>query len=58
MHMREEDDRRPDYIIKKEILSGLRVDYDVILAIDDRKQVVDMFREEGVTCLQCADNTF
>ena len=27
----------------------------VLMAVDDRKRVVDMWREEGVVCLQCDD---
>lgn len=27
----------------------------VLFAVDDRKRVVDMWREEGVVCLQCDD---
>lgn len=27
----------------------------ILFAVDDRKRVVDMWREEGITCLQCDD---
>ncbi len=52
--MRADKDQRPDNIIKGEILEQLRAeDRDIAFAVDDRQQVVDMWRANGVTCLQC-----
>ena len=52
--MRAEKDNRPDNIIKSEILEQLRAEgRDIAFAVDDRQQVVDMWRANGVTCLQC-----
>ena len=30
----------------------------ILFVVDDRKQVVDMWREEGLTCLQVAEGNF
>ena len=52
--MRADKDNRPDNIIKGEILAQLLSEgRDIAFAIDDRQQVVDMWRANGVTCLQC-----
>lgn len=55
LYMRADDDKRPDHIVKNQILQGIEADgYEVVGVIDDRQSVVDMWREEGLTCLQCA----
>ncbi len=52
--MRKGKDNRKDAIIKKEILGLLRQEgKEILFAVDDRQQVVDMWRENGITCLQC-----
>lgn len=57
--MRADKDNRPDNIIKKEILDKLRGEgRDIAFSVDDRQQVVDMWRENGVTCLQCDVGNF
>lgn len=57
--MRPDGDFRPDYIVKKEIYEReIKGKYDVLFAIDDRQQVVDMWREEGLVCLQCDKGDF
>ncbi len=56
--MREEGNHEPDYKFKERILTKtLGVD-NVIYVVDDRQQVVDMWRKHGVTCLQCAPGDF
>jgi predicted kinase len=55
LFMRSTGDTRPDHIVKKEILAQIREEYDPFLVIDDRQSVVDMWRAEGLTCLQCRD---
>lgn len=56
---REQDDRRPDHIVKKEIFfDEIAPRYNVILAVDDRNQVVDMYRNIGVECWQVAPGDF
>lgn len=54
MHMRPAEDYRPDHVVKAQILDGILADgYRVLFVIDDRQSVVDMWRERGLTCLQC-----
>lgn len=57
--MRKAGDYRSDDIIKKEILEEIRVKYgEPYMAIDDRDQVVNMWRQNGVRCLQVAPGNF
>lgn len=59
LYTREEGDHRPDYVVKREKLALIRVVHgEPLFAVDDRQQVVDMWREEGITCLQCAPGDF
>lgn len=59
LFMRKTGDYRKDCVIKKEIyLEKIKPAYDVLFAIDDRQQVVDMWREQGLTCLQCGAGNF
>ena len=55
--MRNGGDNRPDNIIKKEILDKLPRDQ-ITYVLDDRDQVVKMWRENGLTCLQVAEGNF
>lgn len=48
----------PDYEVKQDMLNEILKTRKVCVAVDDRKQVVDMWRRNGVTCLQCADGDF
>lgn len=51
--MRPEGDYTPDYELKRAWLNEIREEgYEVIFTVDDRQSVVDMWREEGITCLQ------
>lgn len=55
IYMRKAGDYRPDHIVKREILDQIRADgYDPFLVIDDRPQVVEMWRSQGLVCLQNA----
>jgi hypothetical protein len=56
--MRKDKDYRQDYIVKQEILDTHIDKARVWLVLDDRKQVVDMWRRNGLTCLQVADGDF
>jgi len=51
--MRKANDRRPDTVVKLEMVRelGLTPD-DVLCVLDDRQCVVDMWRENGYRCLQ------
>ncbi len=56
LYMRPEGDHRADHIVKAQLLAGMREDgYEPWLAIDDRPSIVAMWRENGITCLQCRD---
>lgn len=58
IYMREDGDHRPDYEVKRELyLANLQEDV-ILFAIDDRQQVVDMYRELGLTVLQCDKGAF
>lgn len=61
--MRKHGDHRPDDIVKLELLSELMVKMcihheNIFCVIDDRKRVVDMWRKQGLTCLQVAEGEF
>ena len=59
LHMRTTGDHRPDYIIKGELFDAhIRGKYNVIGVLDDRDQVVRLWRDMGLTCLQVADGAF
>lgn len=53
LYMREPDDNRKDSIIKRELFEDyIRNKYYIEFVLDDRNQVVDMWRQMGLTCLQ------
>lgn len=57
--MRPSGDSRQDAIVKEEILyNKILPHWEPIFAVDDRKQVVEMWRRNGITCLQCAEGDF
>jgi hypothetical protein len=59
LFMRHRTDHRQDSIVKEIILEfEIKTRYNVWMAVDDRKQVVDMWRKHGITCLQCAEGDF
>lgn len=59
LHMRPDDDYRPDEVLKREIYEKeIRDRYEVAGVIDDRAKVVAMWRSLGLTVLQCADGNF
>lgn len=59
LYMRDEGDFRADDIIKKELLDEIRADgFEPVLVFDDRQRVVDMWRENGLTCCQVAKGDF
>ena len=55
--MRQSGDNRPDDIIKQEILDKLPKDR-IKYILDDRNRVVEMWRRNGLTCLQVAPGDF
>lgn len=59
LFMRPDDDERRDAELKLEIFNThIRDEYDVDFVLDDRNQVVDMWRLLGLTCLQVAPGDF
>lgn len=47
------DKQNPDHELKRRWIGGISKD-NVAFVVDDRQKVVDMWREEGFVCLQCA----
>ena len=59
LHMRAEGDQRKDSIVKRELFDAhVRGKWNVSFVLDDRQQVVDMWRGLGLVCLQVAPGDF
>lgn len=59
LFMRPDGDFRADHLVKEDMLRGLQIDRDsVLLVVDDRRRVVEMWRRNGLTVLQCAEGNF
>lgn len=59
LHMRPTGDMRKDSIVKLEIFEReVRPRFNVQFVLDDRNQVVEMWRSLGITCLQVAEGDF
>jgi len=56
--MRKDGDYRADYVVKQEILDASIPKDRVLFVLDDRQQVVDMWRRNGLTCFQVAPGDF
>lgn len=57
--MRKEGDFRKDFIVKQEILEVIRKEFgEPDFVLDDRASVVDMWRANGIPCLQVAPGDF
>jgi predicted kinase len=55
LYMRADNDFRKDHIVKADILQQIVADgYEPFLAIDDRPEVVETWRDWGIATLQCA----
>lgn len=50
--LRGDNDYTPDQKLKEEWLMGIDKSY-VLFVVDDRQRVVDMWRKNGLVCLQC-----
>ena len=55
--LRKEHDRRSDTVVKREILATLDKNR-ILFVVEDRSRVVEMWRSEGLVCLQCAPGEF
>ena len=59
LFMRDRTDSRQDAIVKEIILDfEILTRYTPYIMIDDRQQVVDMWRRRGFVCLQCDEGDF
>lgn len=59
IRMRETGDRRADYVVKSELFNKhIRYNYNVVGCFDDRQQVVDVYREMGLTVFQVDKGDF
>lgn len=58
LFMRKTGDYTADDTMKERWLDEIRQEYNVLCAIDDRKRVADMWRRNGITCLQCDEGNF
>lgn len=56
LKMRPDNDTRPDFVVKAEMLDQMVVDgWEIAGVFDDRQSVVDMWRSKGLTCFQVRD---
>lgn len=59
LYMRKEGDKRPDYVVKREIYFEYIYDrYEVKGVFEDRKRVVQMWRSLGITCHQVQEGDY
>lgn len=59
LFMRAEGDFRRDTVVKREIYDNhIKNEYNVLGVFDDRRSVVKMWRELGLTCFDVADGDF
>lgn len=60
LRLRPHGDHRDDAVLKKEWLYKMRPEdrARLVAVFEDRKRVVDMWREDGVTCYQVAPGDF
>ncbi|MGH3924041.1 MAG: DNA polymerase beta superfamily protein [Pseudonocardiaceae bacterium] len=59
LYMRAAGDNRPDHVVKLELFDRhVRDRYDVRVVIDDRTQVIKLWRNLGLVALQVADGNF
>ncbi len=56
--MRRDKDNRKDSLVKEELyLEHVAGNYEVAFVVDDRNQVVAMWRSLGLSCFQVAEET-
>ena len=55
--LRKEHDRRSDTVVKREMLANIDRSK-ILFVVEDRSRVVEMWRSEGLVCLQCAPGEF
>lgn len=57
LRLRADGDMRSDVKAKREMLRGIDLSK-VLFVVEDRSRVVEMWRSEGLVCLQCAPGEF
>jgi hypothetical protein len=55
--LRQDNDRRQDSVVKREMLANIDKTK-ILFVVEDRSRVVEMWRSEGLVCLQCAPGEF
>lgn len=59
LYLRKTGDRRKDTVVKKEIYDQhIKDKYDILFVLEDRDQVVKMWRDNNLTCFQVAYGDF
>ena len=59
LYMRSHGDKRPDHVVKKELYEKyVEPNYNVSCVFEDRNNVVEMWRELGLLCLQVYDGNY
>lgn len=59
LHMRSVGDTRKDWQVKLELFNEhIRLFFDVLFVLDDRDQVVELWRKLGLKCFQVAEGNF
>ena len=59
LFMRKANDRRPDYVVKLDLLKQMRISgFDPYMVFEDRSQVVKMWRDAGIRCLQVCEGDY
>lgn len=59
LYMRGKDDERKDFLVKKDFYQTYIANtFEVDFVLDDRNQVVDLWRSLGLICLQCDYGNF
>lgn len=49
LYMRKDDDHRPDYEVKKDILNQIKKHWNVIHAVDDNPNIIRLWEEHGIS---------
>jgi len=55
--LRRDGDMRSDTVVKREMLAGIERSK-ILFVVEDRSRVFEMWRSEGLVCLQCAPGEF
>jgi phosphoglycolate phosphatase-like HAD superfamily hydrolase len=55
--LRRDEDYRADSVVKRELIQNIDKSK-ILFVVEDRSRVVEMWRSEGLVCLQCAPGEF